>query len=372
MSALRPAALCVAACFSNVVATSAQDTLRISGTPECSDCRIQITRVATLGDRSDSVSVYDRDLLMVVQHLDQFIVTPMADFRTVGLYGGDGKLRAPFAPMGSGPGEIQLAYEVRPMRGDSILVVDRALRRLSIFAPDHSFSRAITPELIGEGVLPLPNGNFVVHAHRATPSDAGMFIHILDPQGALLSSPGAAEYWQEGTGDTKRLLAPARDGGFWVGRINKYVIEKRAPDGTLEFVLKREAAWFTPWNRRPALFGDVERPVTRIDAIREDSMGRLWILAFVPEQGWEPSRSPAADEEHIERPFPRDSERMQWEDTMIEVLDPSSQTVVAHSRHRGILHGYLASTDLYATRREDPDGYQVVDVWRLALPLSRR
>src|SRR5690606_2883022 len=67
-------------------------------------------------------------------------------------YAWSGRLEAKVGQLGSGPAEFRQLSRVAPMPGDSILVYDGELSRLSVFDRDGRFARNL-------GVEPVPYGS---------------------------------------------------------------------------------------------------------------------------------------------------------------------------------------------------------------------
>lgn len=71
------------------------------------------------------------------------------------VYDPDGSFAGSIGGEGDGPGEFRWPDWFRTIRGDSLLVHDRRLRRISIFSPQHRFVRSINlPSISGQA---LPN-----------------------------------------------------------------------------------------------------------------------------------------------------------------------------------------------------------------------
>jgi hypothetical protein len=96
-----------------------------------------------------------------VVHDDGTIVVADGGSRTLRRFGPEGEPMATVGGPGEGPGEFQGISLVAPYPGDSLLVFDLNLRRVSIFGPDGSFGRSFQLQASDEA----PFGN-VRGVHR--------------------------------------------------------------------------------------------------------------------------------------------------------------------------------------------------------------
>jgi len=97
-----------------------------------------------------------------------------------------------FGRRGSGPGEFREPIAIRALSGNRMGVLDRALRRLSIYRSVRDsllvFERAITLGIASESMCGLPDGTFLIYGFAN-----GKRIHIFSPAGKMLRSFGEAD-----------------------------------------------------------------------------------------------------------------------------------------------------------------------------------
>lgn len=245
-----------------------------------------------------------------------------------------------FGPRGEGPGELAMAWNAFPYRGDSIAAFDLGNRRISVFDRDGTFGRSVplTVQYVRRpGTIPsqsccqirgtLDDGSFLVHPPDDIPNEAGPPRHgqfsllRLSADGADLDTLGAFAS-RRYSYDASRpnnihtflashnfLYAPAGDvviGGN--GESNEVVLIRPGPPArpaqidTLRLSIEPEP--FTPavreaivqayrdeQERRPETFhGDAQSYVTgespdRIPAFSRlvaDETGRLWARRWEP------------------------------------------------------------------------------------------
>ncbi len=86
---------------------------------------------------------------------DGRIVLANAGSGEIRVYGDDGRFLAAHGRKGEGPGEFQNPVLVGSLGGDTLVVVDQDLRRISLVGPDEGFLQAIRiSDDIGGGAFP--------------------------------------------------------------------------------------------------------------------------------------------------------------------------------------------------------------------------
>jgi hypothetical protein len=191
-------------------------------------------------------------------------------------------------------------------------------------------------------------------------------LQIWDPQGESLFSFAATPLGGRDPSDPRvRLvtLSPIRDDEVWIARLDGYRLERWNLDGTLDLVLERDAPWFDPW-RAPDPHGVEGSRQSRVTSVWEDADAHLWVVGMTRDSEWEP----VLDSAHGTVALLRDWSLMY--DTVIEVLDPLRQVVMARARFDQVLLRVLGSHDLvFSTRSAGGERYEsaIVDVWRLVV-----
>jgi hypothetical protein len=117
----------------------------------------------------------------------------------------------------------------------------------------------------------------------------------------------------------------------------------------------RDAPWFAPKGveavagRKPG----VTPPPPVVLAIREDSLGRLWIISVVASRDWRRYETPNPARPHL------------TVDPWLEVIDPERGVVVARKKLPVFGMGFVGD-DMYSYE-EDEAGAPIVRLWRLIL-----
>lgn len=164
---------------------------------------------------------------------------------------------------GEGPGEFRNLGGVFRLPGDSILTLDRALRRLTVFDTQGNVGRIVplespdgthSPQLTGV----FDDGSFLVLATRTLTPEAGVGVHRIPGQvfhyaadgtpGALIT-PLETQEWAALDGDPGLLLMvrafprngyAVTDGRIvYVGDTDRFEIRAYGADGSLARILRR-------------------------------------------------------------------------------------------------------------------------------------
>lgn len=172
----------------------------------------------------------------------------------VRFYDVDGRFLAAAGREGEGPGEFRGIRGIEPYRGDSLVVLDSRLQRLTVLAADGSYGRDVTlqpgpvnPRLVGtagEGSF-LLTGMFLFLPDD-DPRDLMVDVLRYDARGAFMDTLAQHLYYrafpvrEEGAVYIERArLAPitqfeAAPGGYVVGEGQTYEVARYRPDGALE------------------------------------------------------------------------------------------------------------------------------------------
>ena len=162
-----------------------------------------------------------------------------------GLFSAQGKRLARIGRDGAGPGEFRVAQNGCRFRGDSLVLWDQQLRRVSIWGPDGKLAREYSPAGFAFGTSCLTDGSIMVERARvATGSpDKPMAVYaIYSTTGAISATtaplPAAHFYsgsvWYEtriiGVGDHFHFADPRELGMRVIARTGKVISWLRTED----------------------------------------------------------------------------------------------------------------------------------------------
>lgn len=177
------------------------------------------------------------------------------------LYGADGRHLRSAGREGGGPGEFTYLQWAAPGPGDSLLAWDAQSRRLSVFAPDGSFVRAVTPPgldrmfphaagALGDGSLLVSSGIDLGAEAEGEVRDTVTY-HRLNADGRSLGSLGPFPGWEtfiftsgpnllkESVPFGRNVVVRPAGGEVLVAQSDRYEARFLAPDGTLRRIVRR-------------------------------------------------------------------------------------------------------------------------------------
>jgi hypothetical protein len=209
---------------------------------------------------------------------------------------------------GDGPGEFRAVSRLFRLPGDTLLVVDGAINRLSVFGPDGRYRRSSRLDSEGGGALPtvlLPDRTLLARPgfsfNSSTPGGLARDTAALpriDLDGGRVGEVGPlpmGENWVFSIGGSsgagphpfgkQTLLAPA-ESGFWLATGDRPEVELRAPDGELLRIVR--------WADRPLPL--TEAMASSFEAMAlEDEEDRAMIEAYLEGMTY-PETLPTASE----------------------------------------------------------------------------
>ena len=209
------------------------DTLTVSSRVQCGRCRVTLARVADLA-RGEGYDVDVPSFSVVRTDNGRFFATGYGEPRTITAFGADGRVIGTVGRRGEGPGEFTSPKAVG-LVGDSVVVLDRTSRRLSIFAPGGRYLRSVGIATISAlGFSVLGDNRIIVAGLSSTPQAVGYGWHLVAP-GDLPPQPfGTREsvVTPERQAWLRRVTTPANArGAVWASRVNQYELTLFGPSG---------------------------------------------------------------------------------------------------------------------------------------------
>ncbi len=325
----------------------------IADTVACEDCRIDLTRVVSLGgsEESDTLSL-DASSRVAVDSNGRFALSSPFEPGRVLIYDKDGTLVGGFGSRGEGPGEMQAIQWMTYSPGDTLHVFDRS--RWVVFSPGEEHVRTTNVPFRVFRPIRLDSGDWVLTSpYLAAGRNAGSLqIFSEDGYPARTISEEPKELLGPFDDSAVRHLSPASPGMLWVGQATQYVVEKRTATGEVVQKLWKDCSWFPRHEYLPLT--RMEPPIRpTMGAIREDAYGRLWVLIWVPEEEEQGSRT-------------SDVPGQDLRDTILEVIDPTTGRLLAHRRFDEWLLEFV-NEEMLVGRRVETGGEWAVDIYRFTL-----
>lgn len=278
---------------------------------------------------------------------DRFYVGPTCVPGQVAVLDGNGTLTGIVGSAGEGPGELQPVATIF-VDAEDRLHVFQFPRRHTVFDPQ-------LREIMRSDALPLaiwaafPAGGASVRNLRLRSEDADdQPLHRVDDEvNEVRLSFGAPEEDIDPEDGRARFRSVTSSDGLnvWSARHSEYVLEKWNAAGERTAVLRREPEW---WVRDSGA-----RQTNLWDIELQD--GFLWTLAIVPTFAED---TPPAD-------IVTDPAMAEYFDTMIEVIDPETNELVAQLRRDEVMTRWVGT--LVYSHRNVAGGGVAMDVWRVSL-----
>jgi hypothetical protein len=349
--------------------SDAQGVAEIPSTPTCPGCRIELTKVATIGGPNDSLLFEPRKSISTLQ-VDRYGRLLVAFHRgVIAVYDSTGRWLRTVGRVGSGPGEIDDPMTISLSPGDTLYAF--TFSRVNVYTPDLKFERKLPYPMLSGGWL-LPKGRFL-----AMGGEPG--VHILDQNARTIATIGTRDVGQVSFQNKREQPRFIRGRGetLWSYYPSSYRVAKWSANGKLLVTLSRNTPWFKPWADADFQWFDAipgrgryrgyDTPMLpTMDYVHESPTGELWCFVGVPKATWKPIDT-AAQRRRGEPLNPHEDGLVgKFHDTMIEILDPSKGTVITAQR----FSMRLLSTNRYDyvyTMRTDNAGEDYYDIWRLTL-----
>ena len=139
-------------------------------------------------------------------------------------------------------------------------------------------------------------------------------------------------------------------------------MELWSTSGQLVRLLERDASWFPPWTNHSGQI-DVDKPPPRLLSMRVDPQGLLWVLTMVADANYVPIAQRIAGKE---RPVWTVADESRLNDTIIEVIEPTTGRLIATRRFPQALHRFVGQ-DLVLETIVDDDQDIALRLWRIRL-----
>jgi len=296
----------------------------------CSRCTIQQTFVARVGAESGPGHIIALPSAMTEDSRGRFWLSQGSEPLCV--FGRDGRFERCVGKRGRGVGEFASPSGIFSASGDSMVVVDAGVPRVSVLSADGAVGRTldISEQMFGGVVVRWPGSVYLSGANHGV-SAVGWPIHQVSFAGDHLETinsfgPDNGKLLPGGEGSSTLRLALSRTGTLWSVDMTQYRLAEFKPDGTKLRILRRNPAWFsgtsTAWIGNPTT-----PPPPQAIAVREDESGYLWVFVRTASPTWRDGWSkvkPGTTEVGF-----GDISLDKMFRTTIEIIDPSAGAVVA-------------------------------------------
>ena len=343
----------------------AQDSvLVVPDAVTCDSCSLDVSAVVELGDRDGPGIVGEHAVIGRSDDGDYYVSTSAQRGRLL-RFSPDGVFRGTIGRSGEGPGEY-VSPALAQGRADTLRILDVPGGRVTTIRGD-AITTSRLPLMPDDWAL-LPDGRYVFSAISSEPDRVGHPLHLYDEaSGRITRSFGDEGVRLDGSYGSRlamqRHVAPAADANTWAADHNRYRIDKWNPDGVRITRIERDAPWFRPWVEWRGLAREAE-PSPVIVGVRDWGDDLLMVVAVVADDDWQPM-PPArviGDETMTSA-----AQFADLYDTVIEVLDTRSGTVLARTRVDENALGLVGRDTFYSYAEHSELGEPRFVVWSVAL-----
>ena len=341
------ALLCHATAFLPV---RAQSTIQLGDRPSCSACRPSLQPVVRLGASNDPGG-FAPLVQIAINARNEYVVSSSTFVGELFVYGSDGMFQRSVGRRGDGPGEFSHPQFVTFDSTDSLHTVDMGGARYSVFAPDLTFARAAQLQARTLAFELDATGNLFI----VGPKPAGSVTHALQmvaPDGSALQSFDPVDPSARGQAAFGRNIAVDAGNHRWSIANAKYELNEWDPDSRLIRQVQARRDWI-PDSLPMRLDLSREKPPGQIGGLELDEQGMIWVFAIVPDANWRP----------VEPSGQPDMTRLY--DTLIEVIDPVTNTLLARGRHDSVVLPIRPGRAY--SMIEAPDGDRRIQIWRMEI-----
>jgi hypothetical protein len=334
--------------------------------PACSDCRIRLTHVATLGTDTGDAAIPGQPIHYALDSRGRIFLTFMRDRPLV--FDLKGRFLRVLAGIGRGPAEVGPGSLINVGRGDTIFAFDEGNARITFFDPDF---RLVNSHPLGtaggSGMLQLGNGTFVQANVFRDPEKIGYALRLLRRDGEVLRYIGLPADRVDLSRESalNRSLTPRATKTFWVAHELTYTLQQYDEQGRLIQTLREQPDWFVEAGPHGVMVVPGKSPPSVVLGVYEHHDGMLWVSAQAARADWQagvgkPYKGRAA---FVYLPTP--DVTLVWEN-VIEVIDPRSKQVVSTTRVPGTRLHFLGD-GLVAGYAPDETGRPRVKIWRVQI-----
>jgi hypothetical protein len=335
------------------VAAGQSGTPDVPHKPQCTACKIELTKIRDYGSVDDSV-LADFSVIPVMDSRGRLFAATR-NRRTIVVFGADGKESRAFGRGGDGPGEFGSTGITHMVitRGDSLIVFQQA--RVQVFSPALRFVREFRlPSGLVTRVHPLSNGDLVVGATFRTEENIGYAYHVLAPDGTIRKSIGESALSRLATYSTRNsrydlppqpFVVSADERAVWIA--GRYRVRRVPLDGSPVTGFNVVDVSWLPAPRESTVAGRSGQPtVIHVGGGTAEIAGTtkdgLVLVAGAPPApgGLGPAR--------------------------VDVIDPNAR-VVLFSQTMGKWPQFLPGATQAITVNTDSDGIMTFSLWRVAI-----
>lgn len=333
----------------------------------CDDCVLDVFAVVELGDREGPGILGEQAHVARSDDGDYYVSSVLQRGRLL-RFSSAGVFQDAIGRTGEGPGEYTWPVLLRGSSDDlSVLDIGHYPNRLTTIRAGEVTTWDL-PFVVGTWAV-LPDGRHVYSAASFSPDLIGYPVHVYDEAGRRITRSLGDEGVRvdrspRSRGVVTRRVAVAEDGNIWAAHETRYRIDKWSPDGDRLVRIERDSPWFQPWEVWPGMDYEVRPPPVTV-GVGDWGEGLLMVVVRLADANWKPirpSRTPLPGHETI-----MPAQENELYDTMIEVLDIRSGTVLGRTQVDGSVVGLVGRDGFYSYAEHSELGEAKYIVWSVAL-----
>ena len=347
-------------------ATLAAQTPRvIEGGPSCARCDIVVEKVVRFDDPAADIDAGISNLSSIERDSQGrwWVVTGAARRTSVLVFDKQGKLIKKVGRKGAGPGEFEHVSSAVIGTGDSVRAFDNGQMRVSVISPTTlEIVRTFSWPAMTFGPLLMQDGTTIISSSTIG-KGYGYLLHRINGKGEVVASFDSNTYssdrqMREWVG--QRIARGNANDIFTVPQSSGYTLERWSADGKQLGAWQRKVDWFPPFQRPTKYDARIGFPPD-LFAIWVDSAGLVYVAGHALQPGF--ARATRETKSEMGMVFTVDDPNKYW-DTVIEVFDPATSTLVASKRIDTHFEWQAGPGHLYL-KGDDPQDF--IDVYRVRL-----
>jgi hypothetical protein len=357
-------------------------TIDTDTVPECAACVVTTPARARLGRLEDPVLLRNIPIIESDSRGNFFAAVAGARDHDIIMYDPDGNVVRTVGRFGSGPGEFRIVWDLYIDRHDTLYVGHDS--RLSVFDSAGAFVRGVrlVPSQPGTGkkIVAVDGSDIILSEMRYVSSRDSVVspLHRYDSGGVLIAGYGPPSFlaalhrsergnWTKSRVWGQRIAHLAEDGTTWLASSEAgYRLEATDRFGNVLRVIGITApkSWRFPLFLSPeewlaSVNRPMEVPPTMIRSVQQIDARHIVVVLHVAAEQWRSVQpvvdSARSDPDHI---VYRPGYRQDMVDTVIDILDSATGTLLARTKVKGGL-SLSRSGVLYRPRVSDIGVIQV-------------
>ena len=309
---------------------------------EAAECTVQLREVLRLGDPGDPGTIGSRPEITRTAG-GEYIVASVENRGQLLVFDSNGSFLETRGGNGDGPGEYRVPGRMRPGSDGSLRILDLVNRRITHVSADGGLIETTDiRSLHGLDFAAIDRGERVAVSGFGQVDDVlSATTEVVDRGGARSASLGATAVESWVVNFFRAPVAVDGRGRVWTTRAGGYGFDAWDPEGGDEPLARLigDPEWFDPGPPQPG--APVSAPAPSIVISLRVDGGLLWAGTWVADENRDADAA---------APSPLDLDRLL--DTVLDVIDPASGTLIARTRRDEALRGTGDDALLFGVRED--------------------